>query len=110
MLYTIGSYLSYDPELVYKVIRILKLALVQVTIFEQTSFDVLQNFVFFNNSIFSQAGVNDQGSMPTEDSLYFDILTVMDLTILPTLSALPSNCCVADEIWDVLKLYPYNFR
>lgn len=32
MLYTIGSYLSYDPELVYKVIRILKLALVQVTI------------------------------------------------------------------------------
>ncbi len=31
MLYTIGSYLSYDAELVYKIIRLLKLALVQVT-------------------------------------------------------------------------------
>lgn len=30
MLYTIGSYLSYDPELVYKIIRLLKLALIQV--------------------------------------------------------------------------------
>lgn len=32
MLYTIGSYLSYDPELVYKIIRLLKLALIQVNI------------------------------------------------------------------------------
>jgi len=30
MLYTIGSYLSYDPELVYKVIRLLKLGLIEV--------------------------------------------------------------------------------
>lgn len=37
MLYTIGSYLSYDPELVYKIIRLLKLALVQV------KFSVIKN-------------------------------------------------------------------
>ncbi|XP_065225591.1 THO complex subunit 2 isoform X3 [Planococcus citri] len=85
MLYTIGSYLSYDPELVYKIMRLLKLALIQ-------------------------AGVTEQGPPPTEDSLYFEILTVLDLTILPTLSALKVNCCVADEIWDILKLYPYNYR
>lgn len=60
--------------------------------------------------LLTQAGVIESGPPPADGSLYFEILTVLDLTILPTLSSLPHNCCVADEIWDVLKLYPYNFR
>lgn len=34
----------------------------------------------------------------------------MDAAILPALSYMDCNCCIAEEIWDVLKLYPYQIR
>jgi len=47
---------------------------------------------------------------PSEDSLYFDVITLLDLVILPSLSYLDSNCGVAEEIWNLLKHFPYNNR
>lgn len=34
----------------------------------------------------------------------------MDSTILPALSYLECNCCISEEIWSLLKLYPYQIR
>ncbi|XP_040063218.1 THO complex subunit 2 isoform X5 [Ixodes scapularis] len=42
--------------------------------------------------------------------LRFDLLTLVGESLLPSLSLLDCNCCVADEIWSLLKLYPYQQR
>ena len=34
----------------------------------------------------------------------------MDEVVLPSLSQLPSNCCMAEEIWAYLKHLKYNYR
>lgn len=48
---------------------------------------------------------------PDEQSiLYYDILTLLDVSVLPSLSYLTCNCCIAEEIWNCLRLYPYQNR
>ena len=42
--------------------------------------------------------------------LYFEALTLFEEVILPSLSLLSSNCCLAEEIWQVLQVYPYQHR
>ncbi|KAH9373714.1 hypothetical protein HPB48_018641 [Haemaphysalis longicornis] len=42
--------------------------------------------------------------------LRFDLLTLLATTLLPSLSLLDCNCCVADELWSLVKLYPYQER
>lgn len=44
------------------------------------------------------------------DTLYFEIISVLDETILPSLSYLDCNCCIAEEIWNLVKFYPYQIR
>lgn len=86
MLTTLGPSLRFDSVLMYKIIRIAKAALASYGI----------------DSARNQA--------PEGDSLYYDILTLLDTTILPALSYMECNCCVAEEIWNILKLYPYQIR
>ena len=42
--------------------------------------------------------------------LYHTTLTLLDEVFLPALSLLPSNCCLAEEIWSLVKLFPYERR
>ena len=30
--------------------------------------------------------------------------------MLPSLALLPCNCCVSDELWQLMKSLPYSFR
>ncbi|XP_008192636.2 THO complex subunit 2 isoform X2 [Tribolium castaneum] len=86
MLITLGASLRFDPVLMYKVIRISKAAL-------------------------NSYGVESSKSpCPSGDTLYYDILTLLDTTILSSLSYMDCNCCIAEEVWTVLKLYPYQNR
>lgn len=86
MLLILGPSLRYDSVLMYKIIRITKAA--------------LQSF-----------GVdNSRSGVPNNDTLYYNMLTLLDVTILPSLSYMDCNCSVAEEIWNVLKLYPYQIR
>merc|ERR1712142_573771 len=41
---------------------------------------------------------------------YMMTLTLMDEVFLPSLSLLSSNCCLAEEIWSVLRHFPYEQR
>ncbi|XP_044748967.1 THO complex subunit 2 isoform X1 [Coccinella septempunctata] len=86
MLLTLAPSLRYDTVLMCKVIRLAKL-------------------------ILGSYGVeNAKSEVPEDKMLYFDILTLLDITILPSLSYLDCNCCIAEEIWTLLKLYPYQIR
>merc|ERR1712142_741276 len=38
------------------------------------------------------------------------ILSNIDEVMLPSLALLPCNCCVSDELWQLLKSLPYTFR
>lgn len=85
MLVVLGPSLRYDPVLMYKIIRLSKVALTSL------------NIDFHKNQ-------------PNEDSLYYDVLTILDSSILPSLSFMDCNCCIAEEIWNILKMYPYQCR
>lgn len=86
MLFLLGASLRYDPVLLSKIVRLGKA------------------------SLGAQGVDGSKSSVPSEDSLYYDILTLLDVTILPALSYLDCNCCVAEEIWTLVKLYPYQIR
>jgi len=88
MLLALGPHAHKDVVLLYKILRLVK-----------TSFNI-----------------KDDGSSevreisPDGSVLYFEALTLFEEVILPSLSLLPSNCCLAEEIWAVLRVYPYQHR
>ncbi|XP_077518841.1 THO complex subunit 2-like protein isoform X3 [Amblyomma americanum] len=55
-----------------------------------------------------RAFLHQKGSATAD--LRFDLLNLLGETLLPSLSLLDCNCCVADEIWSLVKLYPYQQR
>lgn len=44
------------------------------------------------------------------DNFYYEFLTILDEALLPGLSVLNCNPCMAEEIWETIKLYPYEHR
>ncbi|XP_017775974.1 PREDICTED: THO complex subunit 2 isoform X2 [Nicrophorus vespilloides] len=85
MLMVLGPSLHFDPILLYKIVRLSKVALLQ-------------------------DGIDATKPPPSEDSLYYDIVSLLDHSVLPALSYLDCNCSIAEEIWSLLKLYPYQTR
>lgn len=86
----LGPSLYVDPVLLYKLVRLIRLML-------------------------SDLGTADlaAGSFPADgerSAFYRAILTMLDAAILPALSYLDCNCCVAEEIWSVVKVFPYQHR
>lgn len=84
MVLTLGPHLHHEPVLLHKVIRLCSSILDECGSVKKTQLD--------------------------NDSLYFDVLTIFDVAILPSLSLMDSNCCIAEEIWNVLKKIPYEHR
>nr|CAD7573602.1 unnamed protein product [Timema californicum] len=85
MMVALGTSMHYDPVLMYKVLRLTHASLTQNCSESQTP-------------------------TPTDNNLYYEIITVMDDVILPSLSFMESNCCIAEQVWNILQLYPYNHR
>ncbi|XP_019767438.2 THO complex subunit 2 isoform X1 [Dendroctonus ponderosae] len=87
MLICLGSSLHYDSVLLSKTIRLFRAVLQEMGV---------------------EAG---KAFTPREDDgLYFEIISILDETILPSLSYLDCNCCIAEEIWNLVKFYPYQIR
>ncbi|XP_071535376.1 THO complex subunit 2 isoform X1 [Panulirus ornatus] len=82
MLTVLGPHLYQDPGLMYKVLRVARIALKQVKV----------------------------GTDGVRSSFYYEFLDVLDEALLPSLSMLDSNPCLAEEIWETLKMYPYQHR
>ncbi|XP_055386448.1 THO complex subunit 2 [Condylostylus longicornis] len=88
MVNTLGPSLHYDPVLIYKLIRLTR------TILSEMNVDHL-NLPVANTD---------------EEKMYYDVLNLIDSSILPALSYLDCNCCIAEEVWTVIKYFPYNLR
>lgn len=89
MFVTLGPSLQYDPVLLQKLIRIMRTILAEMNV--------------------------DPFNPPTQNSetdmlLYYDIISLLDACVLPSLSYMDCNCCVAEEIWSVIKIFPYQYR
>lgn len=84
MLIVLGPNLHHDPILMYKVMRLCNAALRPL----------------------------DENSQPLNKNsrLYCDVITILDVALLPSLSFMDCNCCVAEELWNILKCYPYQNR
>lgn len=91
MFHALGPSLHFDPVLLQKLLRIMRVIL-------ETELNV-------------DAATPPSSSM--EDSklaLYHEIISLLDSCVLPALSYMESNCCMSEEIWSVVKLFPYNVR
>jgi THO complex subunit 2 len=90
MFHALGPSLHYDPVLLQKILRIAR--------------TILEN----------ELNVDATTPAPSQSDercvLYYDIISLLDSCVLPSLSYMACNCCVAEEIWTVVKLYPYNIR
>ncbi|XP_018300992.1 THO complex subunit 2 [Mycetomoellerius zeteki] len=86
MLIVLGPNLHQDPILMYKVMRLCHSAIKHCPL--------------------------DASKQPLNKncSLYYDVLTILDVALLPSLSFMDCNCCVAEELWNILKYYPYQNR
>ncbi|KAJ6649298.1 THO complex subunit 2, partial [Pseudolycoriella hygida] len=83
----LGPSLYLDPVLLYKLVRLCRVSLTEMSV--------------------------DSSTLPktqTDELLYHDIMTLLDSSILPSLSYMECNCCVAEEIWSVIKFLPYHYR
>lgn len=86
MFVALGASLHYDPILMYKLIRLCRVVLQQLNV------DASMN-----------GPVEDEG-------LYYEMVTLLDACVLSSLSYLDCNCCLAEEIWSVVRLFPYQYR
>lgn len=83
----LGPSLYIDPVLLYKLVRLCRVILTDMSVDSSTL-----------------------PKTPEDELLYHDIMTLLDSSILPALSYMECNCCVAEEIWSVVKFLPYHFR
>lgn len=88
MIVALGPTLYCDTVLMYKLIRILR------NILQEMNID----------------GQNMPEPHTDEETLYNEVMTMLDAAILPALSFLDCNCPMAEEIWSVIKHFPYHYR
>ncbi|XP_053672541.1 THO complex subunit 2 [Anopheles nili] len=91
MFTALGPSLHYDSVLLYKLLRLMRVILTDMNV------DPLNP-------------PTPTGTTTEHDQLYYDILTLLDASVLPALAYMDCNCCVAEEIWSIVKLYPYQYR
>ena len=46
----------------------------------------------------------------SDEAAYYGLLSVVDDSLLPSLSLQPGNCCMAEELWALVRHYPYEIR
>jgi THO complex subunit 2 len=72
---------------------------------------VLRKLIRLCNTALDDCGLNSSKKLPQDpDSLYSDVCKLFDVVVWPSLALMESNCCVAEEIWNVLKKLPHEHR
>ena len=93
MLLALGPHASQDPVLLYKMLRICR-----------TGLGIRETGARYE----ADTAGGEVVAADTDSALYYLTLTLMDEVFLPSLSLLTSNCCLAEEIWSVLRHFPYE--
>ncbi|CAL4100396.1 unnamed protein product [Meganyctiphanes norvegica] len=81
MIMALGPHLYHDQGLTYKILRLAKAAL-------------------------KENKKNGDNKSP----FFYEFMSILDETLLPVLSMLEANPCLAEEIWEAIKFYPYQYR
>ncbi|XP_077984941.1 THO complex subunit 2-like isoform X2 [Glandiceps talaboti] len=82
----LGPHMSKDPVLIVKLLRIGKAFM--------KTFNV----------------ATDVGKDADKDEFFYSLLTLVDDVFLPSLSLMDCNACMSEEIWSLIKAFPYEFR
>ncbi|XP_058121389.1 THO complex subunit 2 [Anopheles ziemanni] len=90
MFTALGPSLHYDSVLLYKLLRLMRVILTDMNV--------------------DPMNPPAPGTSSDQEQLYYDILSLLDASVLPALAYMDCNCCVAEEIWSIVKLYPYQYR
>ncbi|XP_023214734.1 THO complex subunit 2-like, partial [Centruroides sculpturatus] len=88
---------------------------IKVQLYPATADNVTEQYVklLLVLKLHLQRATNEEKKNSNEssaDSLEYDIITLLDEALLPSLSLLECNCCMAEELWSLLKLFPYQYR
>ena len=94
ILLALGPHASRDPVLLYKMLRICR-----------TSLGIKEGGKADSDSSEVLSPGSDQ-----KEEIYYLTITLMDEVFLPSLSLLNANCCLAEEIWAILRHFPYEQR
>ncbi|KAK3752595.1 hypothetical protein QZH41_018789 [Actinostola sp. cb2023] len=86
----LGPYLSCDPILMAKILRVGK------------------GFLKENPFVFEEKP--NSPTSPVIQNVWCGFLTLMDEVLLPSLSLLECNSSLAEELWGMVKCYPYQVR
>lgn len=81
MLVVLGPNLHHDPVLMYKIMRLCQVGIKRCPL--------------------------DAAKQPIDktSNIYHDILTILDVALLPSLSFMDCNCCVAEEVNDKIAIF-----
>ncbi|XP_048589854.1 THO complex subunit 2 isoform X3 [Nematostella vectensis] len=88
MVTRLGPYLSCDPILLAKILRVGK------------------GFLKENPMVFDGASTSSE----EVQSVWCGFLTLLDEVLLPSISLLECNSSLSEELWNMLKCYPYQIR
>uniref|UniRef100_A0A182PCL3 THO complex subunit 2 n=1 Tax=Anopheles epiroticus TaxID=199890 RepID=A0A182PCL3_9DIPT len=97
MFIALGPSLHYDSVLLYKLLRLMHVILTEMIVDPP-------------NPPNPPSPSTPGGTLTELEQLYYSILTLLDTSVLPSLAYMDCNCCVAEEIWSIVKLYPYQYR
>lgn len=88
MLCSLGPYLSHDPILLAKVVRLGKALMKE----------------------FQSDGCSRPDDKEKLELLFSCLLGITDQVLLPSLSLMEGNACMSEELWGMFKTFPYQYR
>ena len=91
MLRLLGPFAHRDPVLIIKTIRLLKMML------------GIRATVTYDSEVLRKEDLS-------QNAYYYDVFTMLDEVFLPSLALTPANCCLAEEIWSLIRHFPYEHR
>ncbi|KAM4663955.1 THO complex subunit 2 [Discoglossus pictus] len=87
MLCSLGPHLSHDPILLAKVVRLGKA--------------LMKEF---------QSDACKQDDRERMEVLFSCLLSITDQVLLPSLTLMDCNACMSEELWGMIKSFPYQYR
>ncbi|XP_071489382.1 THO complex subunit 2-like [Diadema antillarum] len=81
----LGPYISLQPVLIWKMVRLGKALLVE------------------------RAGLPEP-KRSEMNPVFHELLSVIEQVILPSISMMPCNACLSEEVWTMMKMLPYHRR
>ncbi|XP_069468772.1 THO complex subunit 2 isoform X2 [Ambystoma mexicanum] len=88
MLCSLGPYLSHDPILLAKIVRLGKALMKE----------------------FQSDGSSKPEDKERLETLFSCLLSITDQVLLPSLSLMECNACMSEELWGMFKTFPYQYR